>query len=114
MPQDSDLRMTTMARTNSNCKRQTHPLVRKGAQHQQNSNCLTVTKIWSWAPDGNFTRRQTGRLTVGLTQLSLELLSQLRVAAVERKKLVSEAGDSSGPQNKGNVRRRKPLPSNDY
>jgi hypothetical protein len=27
-------------------------------------------------------------------------------------KLVAEAGDSSGPQRKGNVRRGKPLPSN--
>jgi hypothetical protein len=27
--------------------------------------CFTETKIWSWAPDECFTRRQTGRLTVG-------------------------------------------------
>jgi hypothetical protein len=26
-------------------------LVREGAPHRQNRNCLTVTKIWSWAPE---------------------------------------------------------------
>jgi hypothetical protein len=26
--------------------------VREGARHRQNRNNLTVTKIWSWAPDG--------------------------------------------------------------
>jgi hypothetical protein len=33
-------------------KWQTRPLVREGAPHRQNRNCLTVTNIWSWAPDG--------------------------------------------------------------
>jgi hypothetical protein len=33
-------------------KWQTHPLVRKGAPRWQNWNCMTVTNIWSWAPDG--------------------------------------------------------------
>jgi hypothetical protein len=46
-------------------KGQTRPLVREGAPHQQNRNCLTVIKIWSYAPDGCLTPRQTGRLTVG-------------------------------------------------
>jgi hypothetical protein len=57
--------MTTLARARSNCKRQTRPLVRESAPHQQNRNCLTVIKIWSLAPDGCFIPRQTGRLTVG-------------------------------------------------
>jgi hypothetical protein len=46
-------------------KRQTGPFVRDGESHQQTRNCLTVIKIWSWAPDGCLTQRQTGRLTVG-------------------------------------------------
>jgi hypothetical protein len=29
MPRDSDLKLTALARTSSNCKRQTHPLVRE-------------------------------------------------------------------------------------
>jgi hypothetical protein len=29
VPRDSDLRMTALAKTSSNCKRQTHPLVRE-------------------------------------------------------------------------------------
>jgi hypothetical protein len=33
-------------------KWQIRPLVREGAPRRQNYNCLTVTKIWSWAPDG--------------------------------------------------------------
>jgi hypothetical protein len=32
-------------------KWQTPPLVREGALHRKNHNCLTVTKIWSWAQD---------------------------------------------------------------
>jgi hypothetical protein len=32
--------------------RQTRPLVREGVPHQQTRNCLTVIKIWYWAPDG--------------------------------------------------------------
>jgi hypothetical protein len=57
--------MTAVARANSNCKRQTRPLVREGATHQQTRNCLTAIKIWPWAPDGCLKPRQTGRLTVG-------------------------------------------------
>jgi hypothetical protein len=33
-------------------KWQTHPLVREGAPHRQNRNCLTVTQIWFWVPEG--------------------------------------------------------------
>jgi hypothetical protein len=65
VPRDSDPRMTALARSSSNCKRQTRPLVRKGAPHQQTRNCLRVTKIWSWNPRWGLTSRQTGRLTVG-------------------------------------------------
>jgi hypothetical protein len=57
--------MTALARTSRNCKRQTRPLVRERASHQQTSNCLTVIKIWLYAPDRHFIPRQTGRLTVG-------------------------------------------------
>jgi hypothetical protein len=32
---------------------------------KQDRNCLTVINIWSYAPDGCFMPRQTGRLTVG-------------------------------------------------
>jgi hypothetical protein len=49
-----------------NCKQQTRYVVRESAPHQQTRNCLTVINIWSWAPDGCLTRRQTGRLTVDL------------------------------------------------
>jgi hypothetical protein len=40
-------------------KWQTRPLVRDGATRKQNRICLTITKIWSWAPDGF--RYQGGR-----------------------------------------------------
>jgi hypothetical protein len=46
-PRDSDPRMTALARPSSNCKRQTRPVVRKSAPHQQTRNCPTVIKIWS-------------------------------------------------------------------
>jgi hypothetical protein len=47
LPRDSDPRMTALVRASSICKRQTHPLVRESAPHQQTRNCLTVIKIWS-------------------------------------------------------------------
>jgi hypothetical protein len=49
---DSDRRKTTLARTSSIYKRQTHPLVREGALGKQVRNCLRIINIWSWAPDG--------------------------------------------------------------
>jgi hypothetical protein len=64
VPRDSDPRITALARPSSNSKWQIHPLVREGTPHQQTRNCLTVIKIWSCAPDGGLTPRQTGRLTV--------------------------------------------------
>jgi hypothetical protein len=48
---DSDPKMTALARTSSNCKRQARPLVRESAPNQQTRNC--------------FVPRQTDRLTVG-------------------------------------------------
>jgi hypothetical protein len=57
IPRDSDLRTTALARARSNYKWETHPLVKVGAPHQQTHNCLTVTKIWSWAIDGGLTPR---------------------------------------------------------
>jgi hypothetical protein len=65
VPRGSDPRMSTHERTSSSCNRQTSPLVRKSTPHQQTRNCLTVIKICSYAPDGCFIPRQTGRLTVG-------------------------------------------------
>jgi hypothetical protein len=44
VPRDSNPRMTALARTSSNCKRQTLRHVRGGAPHQQTRNCLTVIK----------------------------------------------------------------------
>jgi hypothetical protein len=44
---DSDPKMNALARTNSNCKRQTRPLVREGAPNQQTRNFQTIIKIWS-------------------------------------------------------------------
>jgi hypothetical protein len=65
VPWGSDPRMTALARSSSNCKQQTCPLVREGAPHQQTRNCLTEIKLRSWAPDGGLTPRQTYWLTVG-------------------------------------------------
>jgi hypothetical protein len=56
--------MTAVARTSINCKWQTCPLIREGAPHQQTHICLTVIKIWSWAPDECLTLRQISRLIV--------------------------------------------------
>jgi hypothetical protein len=47
VPRDSNPRMTALASTSSNCKRQTRPLVRDRAPHQQTRNGQTVIKIWS-------------------------------------------------------------------
>jgi hypothetical protein len=68
--------MTALAGPRSNCKRQTRPLVRESAPHQQTRNCLTVA-------DGCFIPRQTGRLTVG---------RNIRL----RLKLAAEAGEQFG------------------
>jgi hypothetical protein len=57
--------MTALGRISSSCKQQTRPLIREGAPHQQTRNYLTVIKIWSLAPGGCLTTRQTSRLTVG-------------------------------------------------
>jgi hypothetical protein len=57
--------MTVLARCITNYKRQTRPLVREDAPHQQTRNCLRAIKSWSRASDGCLTPRQTGRLTVG-------------------------------------------------
>jgi hypothetical protein len=37
----------------------------RGHPTSENYNCLTVTKIWSWTPNGGLILRQTGRMTVG-------------------------------------------------
>jgi hypothetical protein len=62
-------RGTALARTSSNSKLQTRPLVRKGVTKQQTRNCLMKisrrNKNWSRVPDGCLIPRRTGRLTVG-------------------------------------------------
>jgi hypothetical protein len=55
--------IAALARTSSNCKRQTRPLMRESAPRQQTRSRFTVIKIWSCAPNGCVTPRQTGQLT---------------------------------------------------
>jgi hypothetical protein len=43
-------------------KRQTRLLVRESAPPKQACNCLTVIKNWTYAQDGCFIPKQTGRL----------------------------------------------------
>jgi hypothetical protein len=57
--------MTALAMASGNCEGQIRPILREGAPHEQTYNCLTVIKIWSWAPDGCLTPKQPGRLAVG-------------------------------------------------
>jgi hypothetical protein len=47
VPRNLNPKMTALARTSSKCKRQTRPLVRESAPHEQTRNTLTVIKIWS-------------------------------------------------------------------
>jgi hypothetical protein len=76
---DSDPRKVALARASSMYKRQTRPLVREGAPRKQDRNCQKLISIWSWAPDGCFVSRQTGRLTVGRNiRLRLRLSSEQR------------------------------------
>jgi hypothetical protein len=63
-PRYSDPRMTALMRASSNCKRQTRPHVREGAPHQQTRNCLSVIKMWCWAPDGRPTVGRNITLTL--------------------------------------------------
>jgi hypothetical protein len=79
------------ARASSSCKRQTRPLVRESAPHQQTRNCLTEIKIWSWASDDALTQ----------DRLADWPFSQLRVAVARSEKLVAEVGDSSGTRGRG-------------
>jgi hypothetical protein len=80
VPRDSDPRMTALVRTSSNRRQQTSSLVRDSAPHQQTRKCLSVTKVWSYAPDGCLTPRQTGQLTVGrnITLTLTPAVQQLR------------------------------------
>jgi hypothetical protein len=52
VPRDSVPRKTALAKASSIYKRQTRPLVRKGAPQKQDRNCQTVINMWSWALDG--------------------------------------------------------------
>jgi hypothetical protein len=68
--------MIALARISISCKRQTRPLIREGALHQQARNSLTVTKNLVLGPAWGLTTRQTGLLTVGrnLTLIKLNAL----------------------------------------
>jgi hypothetical protein len=68
IPRDLDPKMTALARSSSNCKRQTRPLVRGSAPHQGTRNSQTVINIWSSAPDGCFIPRWTDRRSYYKTQ----------------------------------------------
>jgi hypothetical protein len=59
VPWDSDLRMTTLARPSSNCKRQTHPFVR-GFYIRSMTKC-SVENYWSWVSRGLSPRRTDWR-----------------------------------------------------
>jgi hypothetical protein len=69
-----------LARTINNCIGQTRHLVTAGAPCQQTRNCLTVTKTWSWNPDGCLTPRMTlvvGRnITLTFTEYDLKSVSR--------------------------------------
>jgi hypothetical protein len=69
-----------VGRPSSTCtsKLQTRPLVREGAQQEENCRCLTVIKIWSWAQGGCPVSRRTGRLTVGRKTTSTSIIPVLR------------------------------------
>jgi hypothetical protein len=55
-------------------------------------SCLIVIKIWSWAPDGCLTQRQTGRLTV-----DCNVTSTLTSFWIPKKLVLSEVGVRSSP-----------------
>jgi hypothetical protein len=61
---------------------------RLGSLHRQIRNCLAVVTIWSWAPDGRLTPRETGRLTVGrniiLACFMQQKLPEKKVVGLER------------------------------
>jgi hypothetical protein len=73
----ADPRVTALARPRRNCRvnyrqvlsSERVPHIKKLAIIRQK------TKIWSWAPDGSPTPRQTGRLTVGRKLTSLHFTS---------------------------------------
>jgi hypothetical protein len=114
VPWDSDLRMTAPSRASSNCKRQTRPLIREGASHQQIRNCLAVIKIWSWAPDGCLTPRQTGRLTVGrnITLTLTVTLTRVAVENVSRNRGLGARQSPAGNDVSGRGHCWDPLPGN--
>jgi hypothetical protein len=46
------------------------------------ADVLTVTKIWSWAPDGYLTPRLAGLLTVGSTIILTLILEAAKVSNI--------------------------------
>jgi hypothetical protein len=57
-----------------------------GAPHRRARDCLTVMKVWSWAPDGCFVQGRAGRLTVCRNMRPDSSSSCLRGNEYERKK----------------------------
>jgi hypothetical protein len=69
--------MTALAKTNSNCKRQTRPLVIESTPHQQTRNLSHSNKNLVLGPKWSLTPRQTALLDIGrniILTLSLEKL----------------------------------------
>jgi hypothetical protein len=64
VPRDEDPRNTALARASSIYKRQTHPLVREGAQKKQDRNSRGTINIWSCVQGGCSIPRLTDWLAV--------------------------------------------------
>jgi hypothetical protein len=62
-----DPRVIALAGPRSNCTVNYRSILpsERAPQIKKPSIVRQKTKIWSWAPDGSVTPRQTGRLTVG-------------------------------------------------
>jgi hypothetical protein len=107
VPRDSALRVTELAKASSNSRRQIRPLVREAVTWGIFPQVLSWKKNVgresqeAWCQD-----ELIGDKSPVVKKLSLTLI-------ISREKLVSEAGYSSGTKRKRNVRRWKPLPSND-
>jgi hypothetical protein len=121
VPRDTDPRKTMLARASSIYKRQTRLLIREVAPEKEDRNCQRVINIWSWAPD----RARHQHLLFDWPSVAMwvclwlwlyermerESADRQSIESCSCENLVAEAGDSSGKQTKGNVRRWKPLPS---
>jgi hypothetical protein len=59
---------------------------RGGAPHRRARDCLTVVKVWSWAPDVCFDPGRTGRVTVSRNMRLDSTSSRLHGNEYERRK----------------------------